>query len=248
VQTGGAENTKNNNNLNRKISNVLENSNVTQDEQKRLANNTNNNNKDNNIMGNEDVKTIDVSSVNKNVNTRALKPTDTLLDKFREFIQYYTKIDSIDPKIIELVDTAFKTHDKFSNEIQVESELRIREEDFDNFCINNVNDNSQIPITLNDPRLTDYLKIYKDLKALYLDNCEYLLNLLEKQVLVKEKVNETDANPHFTLKELTYTELSKLETDVRNRLVNMYSQCQKNYQAGIKALYLALRETTSLTE
>ena len=89
-----------------------------------------------------------------------------MLDKFLEFVGFYTKIDKIDPKIIEIVNTAFKTYDKFSNETKIEADLRITENDFDNFCINNINDTAQIPITLNDPRLSEYLKIYKDLKKI----------------------------------------------------------------------------------
>ncbi len=128
----------------------------------------------------------------------------------------------------------------------MEANLRITEEDFDNFCIKNINDNAQIPITLNDPRLTEYLKIYKDLKSLYLDNCEYLLSLLEKDVLTKDNAEENNTNSHFTLREINYTELASIETDVRNRLVNMYAQCQQNYQAGIKALYTALKESQDM--
>ena len=83
------------------------------------------------------------------------------------------------------------------------------------------------------------------MKSLYLDNCEYLLNLLEKQVLVKEQTREANANPAFTLRELNYADLAALETDVRNRLVNMYAQCQQNYQAGIKALFTALKTSST---
>ncbi len=220
TQKGGADNDNmNNNNLNKKINNVMN-------------NNMNNENNQNNLQKqNESV-----------INTQELKTNNTLLDKFLEFVDFYSKIDDIDSKIIEIVNTAFKTYDKFSNETKMEADLRITEDDFDNFCINNINDNAQIPITLNDPRLTEYLKIYKDLKSLYLDNCEYLLTLLEKQVLVKEPSNDTNTKSRFTLREIGYADLAALETDVRNRLVNMYAQCQQNYQAGIKALYNALKE------
>ena len=94
---------------------------------------------------------------------------------------------------------------------------------------------------MSDSRLTDFIKVYKDLKSAYLENCEYLLNLLEKKVLVKDKVTENNTNPHFTLQELNYTDLVTIETDVRNRLVTMYAKCQEKYQAGIKALYEALK-------
>ena len=223
AQTGGADN----NNLNRQTNNIL----------------NNKNNQGNNEENNEVNNLLAGSNANAPaINTQELKTNNTLLDKFLEFVDFYAKIDKIDDKIIEIVNTAFKTYDKFSNETQLEANLRITEDDFDNFCINNINDNAQIPITLNDPRLTEYLKIYKDLKSVYLDNCEYLLTLLEKQVLVKEEGKAGESTTHFTLREINYADLASLETDVRNRLVNMYSQCQQNYQAGIKALFNALKE------
>jgi hypothetical protein len=98
-----------------------------------------------------------------------------------------------------------------------------------------------IPISLDDSRLDDYIKIYKDLKKIYLDNCEYLLGVLEKQVLIKESVDDKNDNPHFSLKNIGYNDLVSIETDIRNRLVNMYSQCQEHYQKGMVALYNGLK-------
>jgi hypothetical protein len=164
-----------------------------------------------------------------------------LIEKFKEFVNSYAKIDKIDSNILEIVNTAFKTHNKFSKDIDTEAELRISDEDLEQFCINNINDNSMIPISLDDARLGEYIKIYKDLKGVYLDNCEYLLGVLEKQVLVKEPVDDKNDNPHFALKNMGYNDLVSIETDVRNRLVNMYSQCQEQYQKGMVALYNALR-------
>ena len=193
---------------------------------------------------NENTKLLNTNMINKKVNTKVSSKNE-LLDNFRNFVETYTQIDDIDSKMIEIVNTAFKTYDKFANDIQLEADLRIPDDDFETFCVNNVNDNSQIAISMNDPRLTEYLKIYKDLKAEYLDNCEYLLGLLEKKVLIREKVSDDDTTPHFTLQEINYSELSAIETDVRNRLVNMYSKCHQNYQAGLKALYKALKEPTN---
>jgi hypothetical protein len=101
-----------------------------------------------------------------------------------------------------------------------------------------------IPITIDDPRLTEYIKIYKDMKTMYIDNCDYLLNLLEKQVLVKSPVDENNENPHFTIKNIGYSDLVEVETDIRNKLVAMYSGCHEQYQKGIVALYTALKTET----
>ena len=49
--------------------------------------------------------------------------------------------------------------------------------------------------------------------------------------------------PSFTLQNIGYNDLVSIETDVRNRLVNMYSKCQEHYQQGIVALFNALKAT-----
>jgi hypothetical protein len=162
-------------------------------------------------------------------------------ESFKQFIDEYAKIDKIDSNVLEIVNTAFKTHQDFSKEISSEAALRISDEDFEEFCINNINDKSMITLSLDDPRLGEFVKIYKDLKTVYLDNCEYLLTLLEKNILDKEKVSEKNDNPRFALKNIGFSDLSSFETDVRNRLVSMYSQCQEHYQKGIMALYTALK-------
>ena len=119
--------------------------------------------------------------------------------------------------------------------------MHITDNEFEDFCVKHINDKSLIALSLDDPRLGEFVKIYKDLKLVYLDNCEYLLNLLEKSVLNKEPVDEKNDNPRFALKNIDFSELASIETDVRNRLVSMYSQCQEHYQKGIKALYTALK-------
>ena len=119
--------------------------------------------------------------------------------------------------------------------------MYIIDEDLSDFFAKNVNSESMIPITLDDPRLGEYIKIYKDMKTLYFDNCDYLLGVLEKRILNKSQVDEKNENPHFTVKNIGYNNLVELETDVRNRLVIMYSSCHEQYQKGIVALYNALK-------
>ena len=121
------------------------------------------------------------------------------------------------------------------------------------FCEDKTNNDSMIPITLDDPRLTEYIKIYKDMKIMYIDNCEYLLNLLEREILIKTKSDTTSNNnsseaepPHFTINNIGYTELVAVETDIRNKLVAMYSGCHEQYQKGIKSLYTALQTKTEV--
>ena len=86
------------------------------------------------------------------------------------------------------------------------------------------------------------------MKNMYIDNCEYLLNLLEREVLVKTSSETTNSEtniPHFTIKNIGYSELVEVETDIRNRLVTMYSSCHEQYQKGMVSLYTALKTETS---
>ena len=110
------------------------------------------------------------------------------------------------------------------------------------FCVEKINNDGMIPVKIDDPRLADYIKIYKDMKTMYIDNCEYLLNLIEKNILVKLPVDDSDVNPHFTIKNIGYAELVETETDIRNKLVAMYSGCHEQYQKGIVSLYTALKQ------
>ena len=163
-----------------------------------------------------------------------------------QFVKNYNTVDKIDDKIITVINSAFKKYNDYNTLDKDDPNYYISSNDFNEFCIKNINTNNNnlINLDLEDERLRDFIKIYKDLKKLYIDNCEYLLVLLEKSILVKESANEkdTETNIHFTLKNIGYSELVEFETDVRNRLVTMYTQCQEHYQRGIMALYKALSE------
>ena len=215
-------NTLSNNELNQKI--------------KELSNNAANNNLPNNNLPINN--SLNNNALNNNLANTSKNP---VIQKFIDFVNSYANIDTIDEKIIALVNTAFKTGDKFDINNPTEKDLRIKEDNMNDFCKKNVNNNSMIPITLSDPRLTEYIKIYKDMKNVYIDNCEYLLRILETKILDKTPVDEKDENPHFTIKNIGYSDLVSIETDVRNKLVTMYSGCHEKYQRGIVALFNALK-------
>ena len=84
------------------------------------------------------------------------------------------------------------------------------------------------------------------MKDMYINNCEYLLNLLENNILVKSQVDENNENPHFTIQNISYEDLVETETSIRNKLVEMYSGCHEQYQKGIVALYTALKTETEV--
>jgi len=212
---------------------------------KKNKNNKNNLNQNNNVdvLENEanSLTNLNKNVVGNNINNIDNSTSNPLIEKFKEFVNTYAKVDKIDANVIEIVNAAFKSYDKFSKDIASEASLRISETDFEEFCVNNINDKSMISLSLKDENLGEFIKVYKDLKAVYLDNCEYLLGLLENKVLVKSPINDKDENPSFTLQNIGFNDLVSLETDVRNRLVNMYSKCQEHYQQGIVALYNALK-------
>ena len=183
-------------------------------------------------------------NVLNNGETQALNNNSkkSMIVKFIDFVKLYNNIDKIDDTLFEIVKTSFKTYDKFDSTIPTELPLYINKDEMEEFCVEKINNDSMIPIKLDDPRLADYIKIYKDMKDTYIDNCEYLLNLIEKKILVKLPVDDSDENPRFTIQNIGYAELVTTETDIRNKLVAMYSGCHEQYQKGIVALYTALKQ------
>ena len=185
-----------------------------------------------------------------NINNTTINP---YLQKFKEFVNLYNKVDKLDDKILEIVNTAFKPYNKFSSDNPNETNMYINPDEFDKFCKNNANQMMLIPIKLDDPRLGEFIKIYKDLKNIYLDNCEYLLKLLDDKILVQKTVDtgsqsastsgNIDERPRFTLQNIGFNDLTAIETDVRNHLVTMYSQCHEYYQKAFVAIYKGLTIT-----
>ena len=234
MQTGGKKNNNSNNNYN--------NNNNINNKHEQINNiAVANNNTSNSLETNE------LLTANNNINTTFNNVTNTVITnpKLREFIDFvntYTKIDKIDDNLLSIVNTTFKTYDKFNKDIPLEAEMYIRDEDLSDFCAKNVNNGSMISLTLDDPRLVEYLKIYREMKTLYIDNCEHLLGVLENKILNKSTVDEKNENPHFTVQNIGYDTLVELETDVRNRLVIMYSSCHEQYQKGMVSLFNGLKQ------
>ena len=237
-QLGGSNNNQQRN-PNNNNNNQQRNTNNNNNNQQRNPNNNNNRQRNPNNNNNNQQRNPNNNKQNKNQNNKQT----TLIGKFIAFVEHYDNIDKIDDKLLTIINTAFKSYDNYDKLNTNENEYYISRDDFENFCINNIkSENDLITLQLDDSRLADFIKIYKDLKKLYIDNCEYLLVLLEKSILIKETVNDNKANLHFTLKNIGYAELVEFETDVRNRLVSMYSQCHEHYQRGIVALYKALQQ------
>jgi hypothetical protein len=265
-QSGGANNNQS------RSSNSMSNNSITRNNRN---NRNNNNNKEKTMENNEDKEEsirqeleeeaenqrnedlyANITNENQNnklnqsnINDNNVNP---YLQKFKEFVNLYNKVDKLDDKILEIVNTAFKTYNKFSSDNPNEMNMYINPDEFDKFCKNNANQLMLIPIKLDDPRLGEFIKIYKDLKNVYLDNCEYLLKLLDDKILMKTAVipnanssasttgNQEEAQTRFTLQNIGYSDLTEIETDVRNHLVKMYSQCHEYYQKAFVSIYKGL--------
>ena len=192
----------------------------------------------------ENVEKADYNELQATLNTSK----DPMIQKFIEFVNTYSKIDKIDDKVIKIVNTAFRkisdkktsNNSKIDLNIPEDKDLYIKDSDMKEFCKTNMNDNSMIPITINDPKLTEYMTIYKNMKNMYIDNCEFLFRVLENRILNRTPVDEKDETPHFTIKNIGYGDLVEIETEVRDKLVTMYSKCHEEYQKGIVALYKSL--------
>ena len=165
-----------------------------------------------------------------------------MINKFITFVNTYSKVDKIDDKIITIINTGLKKYNNFDPTLENEALLYINESDFEDFCLNKIDNTGMIPIKLDDPRLTEYIKIYKDMKKLYIENCEYLLDLLETKILVKLPNSEKDETPIFTIQNIGYSDLIATEKTIRDKLVSMYSGCHQEYQKGMVALYNALKQ------
>jgi len=228
------------------------------------------NNKSNNMMPMPTNNTSNMSMVMPTNNTSNMPmpmPTNNTsntsntsnknMPKIKQFINFvnaYSKIDKIDDDLLKFInsvtnesnkiaDVGFKTYSHFSPDSQADMYIRKDGGDYNlnQFCKQNANESRMIPINIKDPKLSNFVKIYKDMKTDYITNCENLFNILEKNILMKAPVNETNTNPHFTVNNIGYSELVTIETDVRNILVEMYAKCHEQYQKGMVELYNALK-------
>ena len=233
-----------NNNNNLSINN---NNNIPNNNNNLSINNNNNNlstnNNNNNLSTNNNNNNSNFSNTNNNLNLNNNSMKNPMVKNFIDFVNIYAKIDKIDDKVLEIVNTGFKKSSKFSTDVPQEASMHISEDNMESFCVKNVNDKTMIPIALDDPRLKDYINIYNEMKKTYIKNCEYLFDVLETKILKKSTPkDDKDENLHFMVNNIGYSDLVGIETDVRNKLISMYTNCHEQYQKGIVSLYNALQE------
>jgi len=171
-----------------------------------------------------------------------------LIKQFINFANSYSKIDKIDENVLKIVNKAFKKYNEFDLGDPNQSALHIRKKggefNMTDFCKANANkETSMIPITLNDEKLSSYIKVYTNMKLLYIKECENLFNILENDILMTSVIKDKE-EPHFTIKNIGYEDLVVIETKVRNQIVYMYSQCHEQYQKGIVELFNALKQSS----
>ena len=192
-------------------------------------------------------ETENVSENGNNISNSSI--SNPMIKKFVDFVNIYSKVDNIDEKTLEIVNTAFKSYHNYepnSSETSESSDesMYISEDAMEEMCVKNINDKSMIPISLNDsnPNMITYIKIYKDMKDDYITNCNELFTILENRVLEKSINSEKDEVEHFKIKNIGYDDLVVIESEVRDKLSNMYALCHKQYQEGIVYLFKALKD------
>ena len=73
------------------------------------------------------------------------------------------------------------------------------------------------------------------MKTTYLDNAVSLLEILEKELLILEKDNDSQKET-FKLKTISTKELEDIEIKIREQISNLYYTCQVDYIQGIEVL------------
>jgi hypothetical protein len=180
------------------------------------------------------------------------KETD-VVSKFLEFANMFQKIEKMDPKIIPFIETAFKKQNNFDPANGFQRDMFIPKDNFQMFCEANMNENGEIMINLNDDKFKGFLMEYENLKKLYIQKSGDLLALLENKIL-ERKENPASSNygsdsmskettiGNFSVAKINYSELSVLETDIRNILVDLYTKAHTYYQMAVGNLFRALTE------
>tara|TARA_B100000902_G_C27085003_1_gene800838 strand:- start:92 stop:922 length:831 start_codon:yes stop_codon:yes gene_type:complete len=137
---------------------------------------------------------------------------------FLDFIRNNNTIKKYNPSIIPMINSSFRSYN------------RNKLEDLCDYSKDNV-----IKINLNSKLLKDYIKNYESLKEEYIEISSELLGLLEENLLSFE-MNIEKNKEIFKLKNISTEELSELETVVRDKISNLYYNCQFKYLTGIQEL------------
>ena len=224
-------------------------------------NDKNDNNDKNNKNDNKKNMNNILSNMNK-LNTNTTQPSNAIdnndiVKKFLEFASMFPKIGNIDPKVMPFIETTFRKQNNFDPSNGFQKDLFIPEDNFQQFCKTNMNGNGEIIINLNDNKFKQFINEYENLKKIYIQKSTDLLSLLENNILVKkqQKIESTEMDKKndntnnikigkFGLAKINYSDLTILETDIRNILVDLYTKAHTYYQSAVIHLYHALNDVS----
>ena len=156
----------------------------------------------------------------KNIDIRKMD-LNKLVENFKNYVnsvganKYYKKL-------IPIINKSFRSYDR---------------EKINEICENSRND--KIVVNLESKLIKKYLENYETLKNIYLDNSVILLDILEKELLIKDNstnTNNDNGSEIFRLNTLSTEKLQDLEYRIRDKISNLYYDCQMKYVEGVQLL------------
>ena len=194
----------------------------------------------NNYIDNRKHRNMAKNTINKgksnsvsNIDFRKLD-LNKLVDNFNKYVST-TKPTKYYKTLIPIINKSFRSFDRVK---------------LNNICENARN--NKIVINLESKLLTKYLENYEAIKTTYLDNSVILLDILEKELLVKESISSNTNKPDepvetiesYRLKTLSTDEIQNIEYRVRDKISTLYYDCQMKYVEGVQLLdeYFIKRE------
>jgi hypothetical protein len=209
-----------------------------------------------NVPGMENVSvpgmesTPSTTSANMPSSTSEPMEEKDIVSKFLDFAAMFPKIGEMDPEIMPFIKSAFRKQNNFDPSIGFQRDLFVSSDNFADFCKANANTSGEIIVNLNDSKYSEFLAEYEKLKNLYIAKSRDLLVLLENKLLVKKtevasgdaEVSSSTTIGNYGVAKINYSDLTILETDIRNILVDFYTKAHTYYQAAVADLYRALTE------
>ena len=172
---------------------------------------------------------IDVKKYNYQSRTKSKKITlDNMIKEFLIFVKESNHLKRYDAKLIPIINKSFRSYDRAKlNEI----------------CDNQIK--GSIRVNLNSKIINKYLDNYENMKNVYLENADLLLDILQNELL---EYNEIDGNELFKFKIISSSQLEKNESNIREVISQLYFTCQFKYLEGIELLddYLEKKENLEL--
>ena len=153
---------------------------------------------------------------------------DSMIKEFLNFVKDSNHLKRYDPKLIPIINKSFRSYDRAK---------------LNGICDNQVK--GSIRVNLNSKIINKYLDNYENMKNLYLQNADLLINILQNELL---EYNEVEGNELFKFKIISSSQLENNEKNIREIISQLYFNCQFKYLEGIELLddYLLKRDNLEL--